>query len=85
MLLEQLQEPADSQTISDKIMDNVRREVTIDGHVLNVTTSLNGAFYSGEEMSPEDLIVVADEALYKAKQAGRDQSYWARKPSRDPT
>jgi diguanylate cyclase (GGDEF)-like protein/PAS domain S-box-containing protein len=81
MLLEQLQEPADSQAITDKILNNVRREVTIDGHVLHITTSLGGAFYSGEDMSPDDLIAVADEALYKAKQAGRNQSYWAQKPS----
>ncbi|MDM5182073.1 GGDEF domain-containing protein, partial [Massilia sp. DJPM01] len=79
MILEQLNEPADSKIIIDKIMENVRRPIAIKEHVLNITTSLGGAFYVGENWSSEELISFADKALYKAKQAGRDQGFWAPK------
>ena len=85
MLLEQLQEPADSSVITDKIMSSIRREMVIDGRCLNITASLGGAFYSGENLSSEEFVALADEALYKAKQAGRNQSYWAKKSSHSPS
>jgi diguanylate cyclase (GGDEF)-like protein/PAS domain S-box-containing protein len=81
IILEQLNEPGDSKIIMGKIMENVRRQIAIKGHVLNITTSLGGAFYSGENWSPEELISFADKALYQAKQAGRDQGCWAQHPS----
>lgn len=81
MLLEQLQEPADTSIITDKIMNSIRREMVIDGHAMSITASLGGAFYSGENLSAEELVAMADEALYRAKQAGRNQSYWAPAPS----
>ena len=79
ILLEQLQEPADTDLISAKIMDNLRGKVEIQEHVLNITASLGGAFYCGENISPDELVALADEALYKAKQAGRNQSCWAKR------
>jgi diguanylate cyclase (GGDEF)-like protein/PAS domain S-box-containing protein len=81
MILEQLQEPADSIIIVDKIIGNVRREMDVEGHALHITTSLGGAFYSGGNLSPDELIAFADEALYKAKQTGRDRGCWAQQPS----
>jgi diguanylate cyclase (GGDEF)-like protein/PAS domain S-box-containing protein len=80
MILEQLNEPADSKIIIDKIMENVRRPIAINKHVLNITTSLGGAFYVGENWSPEELISFADKALYNAKHAGRNQGCWAQHP-----
>ncbi len=77
VILEQLREPADSKLIIDKIIANIRQEIWIDGHTLHITASLGGAFYSIENLSPDELMALADEALYKAKQSGRDQDCWA--------
>lgn len=80
MILEQLQEPVDSEVILQKIMQNVRQEIRVGEHVLNITTSLGGAFYQGQELSEKDLMVLADGALYEAKQTGRDRGCWASQP-----
>ena len=77
ILLEQLHAPADARIISAKILENVRGKNEIDGHVLTITASLGGAFYAGEDLSADALIALADGALYRAKQAGRNQACWA--------
>jgi diguanylate cyclase (GGDEF)-like protein len=81
ILLEQLNEPEDSEFISAKILENVRKEVEIDGQFLSITASLGGAFYGGGQLTQAELVALADEALYKAKQRGRDQSYWMLPPN----
>ncbi len=76
VLMEELRGPADSAIITEKIMRNVRSEAHLDAHVMNITTSLGGAFYRGEEMTVAELISRADAFLYQAKKAGRNTACW---------
>ena len=48
------------------------------GEELLITVSIGGAVWSGEPM--DDLLNRADEALYDAKRAGRDQVSIAQMP-----
>ncbi len=42
----------------------------------HVTISLGITVFRGEELSKEDLLSIADQALYRAKQLGRNQIYY---------
>ena len=76
IIMEELKEPANSNAISEKIMKNIREPVHIDTHIFNITSSIGGAFYKGENLTIEDLIVMADKALYKAKEKGKNNAFW---------
>lgn len=73
LMLEDLSDPDDWETVTEKIMQNLRKPMLIDGNLIIVTASLGGAFYQ-ENMTEEALIDCADKALYRAKEAGRNTS-----------
>lgn len=76
ILLEELSGTSDGVVITEKIMDNVRREIALDGGHLQITTSLGGTFFHGEAISAEALVIRADTALYRAKENGRNRAFW---------
>jgi diguanylate cyclase (GGDEF)-like protein len=49
-----------------------QQPVFVDGTQLNVTASFGVTVSDGRERSPEELIRIADEALYRAKANGRN-------------
>lgn len=77
IIIENLQQHTDADDVINKITQNLNRDVVIGSLVCNVTVSMGGAFYSGGDLPHTQLIGLADEALYKAKQSGRNQSCWA--------
>ncbi len=76
ILLEDLREPKDADTIASTIVEAAREEFTIDSKVLRVTTCIGIAF-AGGEVSGAKLLERADAALYQAKRAGRDRYHIA--------
>jgi len=77
IIIENLQRRADAEEVADKVMGNLRRDVRLENVVCKISASLGCAFYAGEDLSYTTLINLADEALYKAKKAGRNQACWA--------
>ena len=71
MVLEDLSDPDDWDTVTEKVMQNIRKPMLLDGNLIIVTASLGGAFYQ-EHMTEEELIDCADKALYRSKEAGRN-------------
>lgn len=69
---------ASAYTLSEKIRNDVSQATgsgVIRHHGRNVTISLGIAtVIPDEEQNPDDLIVKADKAMYKAKRAGRNQT-----------
>ena len=65
-------EPPDSGILAAKIRDALGVRYSIDGHELHVTASVGVAQQCGETSSPEDLMIQADLALYRAKNDGRN-------------
>ncbi|MES2352996.1 MAG: GGDEF domain-containing protein [Pseudomonadota bacterium] len=72
IILEGLHTPEEPQFIARKILASVRKEFRIDNKPLMVTTSIGIAFCRNADLASSEIIQKADEALYKAKAAGRD-------------
>jgi diguanylate cyclase (GGDEF)-like protein len=73
VILEQLAAQEDGRRVAQKIVEAMRPPFAIGDRALKVTTSVGLAFYKGEDPIDGDAILKrADDALYLAKAAGRD-------------
>ncbi|MBY0295501.1 MAG: EAL domain-containing protein [Methylobacterium sp.] len=59
------------QPVAERVIDILTRPFLIDGHILNVGTSIGIALAPSDGASPEQLMRNADLALYGAKEDGR--------------
>ena len=62
----------DVTAVAQKILQSVAAPLTVDGHEFNITTSIGIAFYPQDGGDSESLLKNADTALYRAKEAGRN-------------
>jgi diguanylate cyclase (GGDEF)-like protein/PAS domain S-box-containing protein len=58
--------------VAHKILTAVRRPFVLDGHELNITTSIGIAMYPENGEDPDTLMKNADIAMYRTKEQGRD-------------
>lgn len=72
MLVEDMRERHNAVHIAEKILEEVRRPLRLDGREVSVTASI-GIAYSDATSTDEELLKRADAALYEAKAAGRDR------------
>ena len=73
LVLEQLDERDSGCRVAEKIVAAMRPEFTLETRTLAITTSVGVAFHQGgEEISADNLLKKADQALYAAKGAGRN-------------
>jgi diguanylate cyclase (GGDEF)-like protein/PAS domain S-box-containing protein len=73
VILGEIDEREDGCRIAGKIVAAMRPEFTLEYRPLAITTSVGIAFYDGSgEMTVDGLVKKADEALYQAKGAGRN-------------
>lgn len=64
----------DVRGIGERIRRAVAETTVEDGAIrIGVTVSLGGASYRDSATSPDALVSIADDALYEAKEAGRDR------------
>lgn len=60
-----------------RFLNSLRAPFLIDGHILTIGASAGATYYPQRwPIEPEQLIRQADQAMYKAKQAGKDQICW---------
>jgi diguanylate cyclase (GGDEF)-like protein/PAS domain S-box-containing protein len=59
--------------VAEKVVACVRPRIEIEGKLLAVTVSLGVTIYRGGDPSASDLLALADAALYRAKQQGRNR------------
>jgi diguanylate cyclase (GGDEF)-like protein/PAS domain S-box-containing protein len=71
VLLEDLRDREHAVVVAEKIIEEMRRPIRIEGRDLAVTTSV-GLAYAHAGTDGESLLKRADKALYEAKAAGRD-------------
>lgn len=86
--------PGADVEVAQEVAERVRRSIGEqpfalphrqgDGSGLRVTASLRGAAHPAHTTRPEELIRVADRALYAAKAAGRDRSCMGEPGAQDP-
>jgi two-component system cell cycle response regulator len=66
--------PDDLKQVGERIRRAVGETVVEDGpQRISVTVSLGGAVYQDSASSPDDLVDLADAALYRAKESGRNR------------
>ena len=79
-------EPKCSEDISltlTRLQKAIAKPVTIDGHVLRVTSSVGVASFPGDGQDAETLLANADAAMYRAKENGRDNVQFYRREIND--
>ena len=59
------------QAVAERVIDILARPFLIDGHILNIGTSIGIAVAPGDGRTPEQVMGNADLALYGAKEDGR--------------
>jgi diguanylate cyclase (GGDEF)-like protein len=72
ILLQEIEHAKDVVATSRKILEALRYPFVFGGHNLHVTTSVGVAIYPEDGQDMHTLLKNADIALYKAKEAGRD-------------
>ena len=72
VLLEEVDTPEIARLVAQKLMSAIQRDVAADGHELHVTASIGIAFCQRIACNEDELIKIADGALYQAKAAGRN-------------
>ena len=73
LLFENLAHREDACGLAEKILARARPPFALEGSQVLVTVSVGIAYFRGGSTSAEALMKAADQALYRAKQAGRDR------------
>jgi diguanylate cyclase (GGDEF)-like protein/PAS domain S-box-containing protein len=72
VVLEDLPDEGAPERVAHKILDEVRRPFTVEGHEIHVSGSLGLALYPDDGKDAETLLKNADAAMYHAKELGRN-------------
>ncbi|MEY4099365.1 MAG: hypothetical protein RL300_536, partial [Pseudomonadota bacterium] len=73
LLLSEMGSLAECTQILDRVLEAVRRPVSVSGHILGVTASVGVSLYPDDKSDPDTLLRHADQAMYLAKQAGKNR------------
>ncbi|HEX2864290.1 MAG TPA: EAL domain-containing protein, partial [Deinococcales bacterium] len=77
-------DPGAVDALMRKLLDRLAQPFTLAGHPVNVTGSIGVALYPTHARTPEELLNLADAALYRAKAAGRNTYRLAAAPGLSP-
>jgi diguanylate cyclase (GGDEF)-like protein/PAS domain S-box-containing protein len=72
MILPDLERPEHARVVADKILTDLARPVEIGGHEIHVTPSIGISHYPNDATDVHQLLKHADNAMYQAKDAGRN-------------
>lgn len=72
-LIEDLKMPKDAGVISKKLVSLFKDPIVIDSHNLPVTASIGTSIYPLESERGDELLELADAAMYRAKELGKNQ------------
>lgn len=72
-VIDELNSIEDSYNILSRLLESATTALNIDGERLKVTASIGVTFYPQKNCSPDLLLRQADQAMYKAKQLGKDR------------
>jgi diguanylate cyclase (GGDEF)-like protein/PAS domain S-box-containing protein len=70
-----LSETSDSELIVSRMLESVSKTFSVKGKLLKTTASIGITFYPLNNASPDQLLRHADQAMYMAKQKGKNCSY----------
>ncbi len=72
VLLSRIVEPPDTGIVSDKIIASIARPFMIQGHECHIGVSIGIGVFPDHADNAESLLKIADSAMYRAKEAGRN-------------
>ena len=72
LLLPEITSQEDAGKLAQKLLEKIRPAFSIGQHKLKITLSIGIALYPDDGQGAKNLIKCADEALYRAKNNGRD-------------
>jgi len=72
ILLPDVGEGKNAARVAEKILDAVAKPFDLGDHVLYVTASIGLSLYPNDGRDPEILLQNADNAMYRAKESGRN-------------
>jgi diguanylate cyclase (GGDEF)-like protein/PAS domain S-box-containing protein len=72
VLLPQITDRSHAEKVAMKLLEALRAPYTIDLHEVNVSASIGIAVFPDDGLDLDDLLKVADGAMYSAKHSGRD-------------
>jgi len=73
LLLTDIDDMDETEAALDRILIDVARPYRLDGHQLQISASIGVTVYPFNDADPEALLRHADQAMYQAKQAGRNR------------
>jgi predicted signal transduction protein with EAL and GGDEF domain len=68
----EVESPQAAEALASRILKEVSSTAAIDGHSLHVSSSIGISLYPENGLDRETLIRYADQAMYAAKESGRD-------------
>lgn len=74
VLLPEIDEISDVKILANSLLNQIRKPYVISGHELMVTGSIGISIYPEDADDADDLIQLADSAMYSAKEQGRNNS-----------
>lgn len=72
IVLEDIHEVAEVEPIARKLLRLVGEPIVVEGHRVSVTPSIGISLYPDHALTPKELVKRADEAMYEAKNAGKN-------------
>ncbi|GEM_PF-5695247 len=73
LLLSEVNSFEECTLILDRVLEAVRRPVNAGGQVFNISASIAVSLYPGDQADPDTLLRHADQAMYLAKQGGKNR------------
>ncbi len=76
LMLTDMEKAEDASGIAEKLLDSVSGTCLIDGHEIDITTSIGIALFPEDGKDGNELLRHADAAMYHAKQSGRNNYHF---------
>ena len=73
LLLSEVTSLEECMQILDRVLETVRQPVNTGGHLLRISASIGVSLYPVDQADPDTLLRHADQAMYLAKQAGKNR------------
>jgi diguanylate cyclase (GGDEF)-like protein/PAS domain S-box-containing protein len=83
LLLEEMSKRRDASQIAQKVIDEINRPITVEGHRLHVGASIGISRYPQNGQDADELLRVADIAMYGAKHKNRNSYCFYKSSLRD--
>ena len=76
LIFPHISDEAECRQMLSRIMDSITQPFNINGHDIRISASIGVAFYPDDDADGDSLLRHADQAMYVAKQSGRNQFHF---------